>query len=119
MGAVQAVCQFSLLVSQQNHSDPSLKALDDALKQFHQMRGIFQEQKMLKSAKGKVDNLHQQKSFPSGRNGCVRVDTLGLSRQRHRSGGLLCTRRQYHVSHLISPSDLHFAVSFRSVGLSF
>jgi len=31
MGAVRAFCQFSLLVSQQNHSDQSLTALDDAL----------------------------------------------------------------------------------------
>jgi len=32
MGAVLALCEFSLLVSQQNHSDLSLKALDDELK---------------------------------------------------------------------------------------
>ena len=32
LGAVSASCEFSLLVSQQNHSDLSLKALDDALK---------------------------------------------------------------------------------------
>jgi len=32
MGAVQALCEFSLLVSQQNHSDLSLAVLDDALK---------------------------------------------------------------------------------------
>jgi hypothetical protein len=32
MGAVQALSEFSLLVSQQNHSDLSLKVLDDALK---------------------------------------------------------------------------------------
>ena len=35
IGAVQALCQFSLLVSQQNHSVLSLKALDDALKRFY------------------------------------------------------------------------------------
>jgi len=35
MGAVRALCEFSLLVSQQNHSDLSLAALDDALKRFH------------------------------------------------------------------------------------
>ena len=34
MGAVQTLCEFSLLVSQQNHSDLSLTALDDALKNF-------------------------------------------------------------------------------------
>jgi len=32
MGAVRALCDCSLLVSQQNHSDLSLKALQDALK---------------------------------------------------------------------------------------
>ena len=34
MGVVWSLCEFSLLVSQQNHSDLSLKALDDALKRF-------------------------------------------------------------------------------------
>jgi len=34
IGAVRALCQFPLLVSQQNHSDLSLKALDDAFKRF-------------------------------------------------------------------------------------
>jgi len=57
MGAVRTLCEFSLLVSQQNYSDLSLKALDYALKQFHQKKGIFREQKMSKSAKAKVDNL--------------------------------------------------------------
>ena len=32
MGAVRALCEFSLLVSQQNYSDLSLTALHDALK---------------------------------------------------------------------------------------
>jgi len=32
MGAVRALCELSLLVSQQDHSDLSLAALDDALK---------------------------------------------------------------------------------------
>jgi len=57
MGAVRASCEFSLLVSQQNHSDLSRKALDDALKRFYQKKGIFREQKMSKSVKAKVDNL--------------------------------------------------------------
>jgi hypothetical protein len=35
MGAVQALCEFSLLVSQQNHSDRSLKVLDDAQNRFY------------------------------------------------------------------------------------
>ena len=57
MGAVRTLCEFSLLVSQQNHSDLSLKALDDALNRLYQKKGIFREQKMSKSAKTKVDNL--------------------------------------------------------------
>ena len=59
---------------------------------------------------------HQQKTFPSGRNGSVRVDALRHSRQRHHGGGLLHARGQYHASHCISPSDGRFAVSSRSVG---
>jgi len=55
MGTVWALCEFSLLVNQQNHSDLSLTALDDALKQLYKKKGAFQEQKMSKSAKAKVD----------------------------------------------------------------
>jgi hypothetical protein len=57
MGAVRALCEFSLLVSPQNHSDLSLKELDDALKRYSQKKAILQEQKMLKSAKAKVNDL--------------------------------------------------------------
>jgi len=42
IGALRALCKFSLLVSQQNHSDLPLEALDDALKQFYQKKGIVQ-----------------------------------------------------------------------------
>ena len=66
-----------------------------------------------------VKEYHQQKSFPSGRNGSVRVDALRQSRQRHHAGGLLRARRQDHASRRISPSDRRFTVSSRSVGLSF
>jgi len=34
MGAVRALCEFSLLVGQQNQSNLSLTALDNALMQF-------------------------------------------------------------------------------------
>ena len=57
MGAVRALYEFSLLLSQQNHSDLSLNALDDALKRYHQKKGVFRGQKMSKSAKAKVDDL--------------------------------------------------------------
>jgi len=55
MGAVQALCVFSLLVSQQNHLHLSLKALHDGLKWFYKKKGIVREQKILKSAKAKVE----------------------------------------------------------------
>jgi hypothetical protein len=58
-----------------------------------------------------IYKLHQQKTFPSGWNGCVRVDALRQSRQRHPGGRLLRARRQYHASRCISPSDRSFAVS--------
>jgi len=57
MGAVRVLCEFSLLVSQQNHSDLSLAALEDALKRFYKKKGAFRDQKMSKSAQGKVDEL--------------------------------------------------------------
>ena len=38
MGAVRALCEFSLLVSPQNHSDLSLTALDDAQKRFYKKK---------------------------------------------------------------------------------
>jgi hypothetical protein len=57
MRAVWASCEISLLVSEKNHSDPSLNSLDDALKAVHQKKGIFREQNMSKSAKAKVDDL--------------------------------------------------------------
>jgi hypothetical protein len=62
MGAVRALCEFSLLVSQQNHSDQSLKAQDNALKRFNQKNGIFCDQKMSKSAKAKLDDLLARES---------------------------------------------------------
>ena len=55
--AVRAICEFSSLVSQQNHSDLPLKALDNTLKQFDQKKGIFRERNMSQSAKAKVADL--------------------------------------------------------------
>ena len=59
------------------------------------------------------------KTFPSGRNGSVRVDALRESRQRHPGGGLLRARRQDHASRHLSACDRHFVVSSRSVSLLF
>jgi len=55
MGALGALCEFSLHVSQQNHPDLSLTALDDAVTLFHMKKGSFREQHTSKSAKAKVD----------------------------------------------------------------
>jgi len=63
--------------------------------------------------------MHQQKIFPSGRNGSVRVDALRQSCQRHPVGGLLRAQPQCHASRCISPSDDCFTVSSCSVGLLF
>jgi len=38
---VRALCEFSVLVSRQNPSVLSLKALDNAVKQFYLKEGIF------------------------------------------------------------------------------
>jgi hypothetical protein len=54
---------------------------------------------------------HQQKTFPSRRNGCIRLDALRQSRQRHPGGGLLRTWCQCDASRCISPFDRRFAVS--------
>ena len=43
IGTVQALCEVTILVSQQNHSDLSLKALDDAVNRFYQKKGTVQE----------------------------------------------------------------------------
>jgi hypothetical protein len=66
MGAVRALCEFSLLVSQQNHSDLSLTALDNALKRFYKKKGAFRDQKMSKSVKAKVDELLARESHHLG-----------------------------------------------------
>jgi hypothetical protein len=55
----------------------------------------------------------------SEKNISVWADSLRQSGQRHPGGKLLRARRQYHASSCISPSDRHFAVSSRSVGLLF
>jgi len=62
ISAVLVLCEFSLLVSQQHHSDRSLTALDNALTRYYKKKGIFYEQKMLKSVKVKVDDLLAEES---------------------------------------------------------
>jgi hypothetical protein len=62
---------------------------------------------------------HQGRTFPSGRNGCIRVHTLRPTRQRHPYSRLLRARRQYPLSHCLSPSARIFAVASCSVGIIF
>jgi len=55
MGVVWLLCAFFVLVSQENHSNLSLTALDDVHKWFYHKQGDFRKQKMLNSAKAIVD----------------------------------------------------------------
>jgi len=55
VGVVRVLCEFSLPVTQQNHFDLSLTALDNALRQFYNKTGAFREQTMSKTAKATVD----------------------------------------------------------------
>jgi len=63
MWSVWPLFEFSPPVSQQNHSNLSLKALHDALKWFYQKNGIFWKQKMTKSGKAKVDEQLAWESY--------------------------------------------------------
>jgi len=54
-GAAQTLCEFTLLVSEQNHSDLFLTALDHALVQSYKKKSAIWRQNMLKSAKARVD----------------------------------------------------------------
>jgi len=62
---------------------------------------------------------HQEKNILFGRNGCIGVDALRQSRQRHPSGGVLCAQLQYNSSRCISPSYCCLTTSSRSVGFLF
>jgi hypothetical protein len=96
MGAVRALCEFSPLVSQQNHSDLSLTALEDALTRFHE-KGAFREQKTSKSAKAQVDELlarefhhvHEQKIYKI----CAAIDVQVYWAQQDKT----TNRRQFQV----------------------
>jgi hypothetical protein len=54
---VRALCQFSLFVSQQNHSDLSHRALGDVMKRFFKNMVACGDQKMSKSVKTTVNKL--------------------------------------------------------------
>jgi len=61
MHAVWTSCQLSQLASQHNHSDLSLRAQDNALKWWYKKKTAFQEQKISKSAKAKVNKQLESK----------------------------------------------------------
>jgi len=65
----------------------------------------------IKTAKSLIYYLHQQRTVLSRRHGCLRVDVLHQSCQRHPGGGELFTRHRCHASHFISHSHPRFAVS--------
>jgi len=97
MGAVRAICEFSLLVTQHNHSDLSLNALDDALKPFYHKKGIFREQKMLKSTKANVDDLLARESHVLRKE---KIHMIRASMQALVHGAEMVSttkRRQFHV----------------------
>jgi len=97
MGAVRALCEFSLLVSQQNHSDLSLAALDDALKQPYKKKGAFRDQKMSKSAKAKVDQLLGRESHHLGKQKIHKI-CAAMEVQLHRAEKVTTSkRRQFQV----------------------
>jgi hypothetical protein len=97
MGAVQTLCQFSLLVSQQNHSDLSLKALDDSLTRFYQKTGIFRDQQMSKSAKAKVDDLLATESHQLCKQKIHRIRAAMEALLYGAEKVCITQRRQFHV----------------------
>jgi len=56
IGAVFVLCEFSLLVSSQNHHDLSLKALNNPLNNFEMELNSFQQQTVSKSVMAKLDD---------------------------------------------------------------
>lgn len=53
--AVQVLCKFTVLVSQQSHSDQSLNGLDTSQMRFWHSGGDFSQLKILMSSMAKVD----------------------------------------------------------------
>jgi len=64
-----------------------------------------------------VTEIHWQKTFPSRRIGCIRVESLCQSRHRHPGGRPLRTQWQHHVSRCRSPSNDSSAIASCSVGI--
>jgi len=60
MGAARALCELSLLVSQQNHSDLSLAGLDDAPERLHKTMVPFEIRKCCSLRMPKWMNYYQE-----------------------------------------------------------
>jgi len=63
LGAVSALCEFSLHASQLSYYDRFHNALDNTLNRFYNKKGIFQKQTMSKSAIAKVDKQLARESL--------------------------------------------------------
>ena len=59
---------------------------------YRLVRGGHTMTAMRRDTQLEFSELHQQKIFPSARNGSVRVDALRQSHQRHPGGGILRAR---------------------------
>ena len=91
--ALRALCKFSVLVSQHNHSDLSLTALDDALKRFYKKRDAFWQLKMSKSAKAKVDG-QLARDFHQLREGKIQIICAAMEVQVWGAAKVTTTRRR-------------------------
>jgi hypothetical protein len=63
MGAVQALCEVSVLISHQNHSDQYLTALDDSLKRFHKRRVVSENRKCRSLPRPKLMHCGQENAI--------------------------------------------------------
>jgi len=97
MGAVRALCEFSLLVSQQNHSDQSLTPLDSAHKRLYKNPGAFQEQKWSNSTKAKLDE-HLAREFDQLWEQKIHKICAAIEIQVYEAEKVTTTkRREFHV----------------------
>jgi len=60
--AVRPLCEFSPLVSQQNHTNGTLTALHDTQKWLYKKNGAFRAQQMLKPAKAQLNEQFARES---------------------------------------------------------
>jgi len=102
MGAVRVLCEFSLVVSQQNHSELSLTALDDTLMWVYSKKGAFRELKMSKSAKAEGDELLVRESHKLQEQ---KIHTIraAMEVQVYVAEKVTTTTRRKYLVHMIGP----------------